>query len=315
MMNVDDLNDKFGIEGEVGFSEMDGELVYLSVWNKYGEADICLYGAHVTHYQPADNFEVFYMSPDSEFEVGKPIRGGIPVCFPWFGPHVSDASLPVHGFARLMYWDVLDVKVLPEGETLVQLGLASNAETKAYWPYDFSAELTLVVGRKLGVRLKVTNTGSEAFTYTSALHSYFNISAIEHIQIEGLKDTAYYNGFETELHHQTIEMLTITEETNRRYINAANACGIHDPAFFRTIVVEKAGSNVTVVWNPWEETAKKIGDLPDDGYHAFVCVEAVNAYNDAITLNPGQNHITATAIAVDSQKKGSKAESNVLILT
>jgi glucose-6-phosphate 1-epimerase len=298
MINVDELNDRFSVEGEVGFSEQEGDLVFLSVWNKYADVDICLYGAHVTHYQPSESFGVLYMSPVSDFEVGKPIRGGIPVCFPWFGPNALDASKPVHGFARLMYWDVSEVAVLPDGSTRIKLMLASSEETKAQWPYDFVAEMTYHIGKKLEVSLKITNTGKEEFSYTAALHSYFSVSSSEHIRIEGLQGTSYYNGFETTLNEQAEEMLMISEETNRRYIDTSSACVVHDPSFRRSILVEKEGSNVTVVWNPWEEASKKIGDLPDEGFQVFVCVEAVNAYNDTIKLDSGQSHTTATTISL-----------------
>ena len=102
MINIDELEDKFSIEGEVGFSQLEGDLVYLSVWNKYADVDICLYGAHITNFKPYNTSEILWLSPTSYFEEGKPIRGGIPVCFPWFGPHKTDAEKPQHGFVRLM---------------------------------------------------------------------------------------------------------------------------------------------------------------------------------------------------------------------
>ncbi|HNW52090.1 MAG TPA: D-hexose-6-phosphate mutarotase [Prolixibacteraceae bacterium] len=299
MVDIDKLDDRFGIEGELGFCEIDGDLIAMTIYNKFADVEICLYGAHITRYMPHGSFDVLWMSPDSFFEVGRPIRGGIPLCFPWFGPHPSDTSKPAHGFARLMYWDVVETTSLESGETRVKLQLVSNEETKAYWPFDFKAVLEVLVGRTLEVQLSITNTGSQDFDYSAALHSYFGVSGIENINIQGLQGARYYNGFDTSLNTQETELLEIHQEENRRYIDTSSDCVIEDPVFNQAIRISKKGSNVTVVWNPWEETSSKMEDLPDDGYEAFVCVEAVNAYNDIVQLRPGEEHTTATTIGFD----------------
>jgi glucose-6-phosphate 1-epimerase len=299
MMTVDELDEKFGIEGELGFTETEGELIAISIFNKYVDAEICLYGAHVTRYMPHGTFDALWVSPASLFEVGKPIRGGIPVCFPWFGPHPSDSTLPIHGFIRLMYWEVMETASLESGETLVKLKLCSNNETKKYWPYDFNAIVTLVAGKKLDVTLSIINTGTQSFEYSAAFHSYFNISGIENIAITGLEGVSYYSGASSELFKQETQLLTIDKEENRRYIDTTSDCLIVDPLFNQAIRIAKRGSMVTVVWNPGEETTAKIGDIPNDGFHEFVCVETVNACNNTITLNPGEEHSTSTIISID----------------
>lgn len=299
MVDIEELEDRFGIEGELGFTETEGDLISISVFNKYADAEISLYGAHVISFIPHGTFGVLWMSPDSFFEVGKPIRGGIPVCFPWFGPHPSDPEKPLHGFARLMYWDVIETASVATGETLIRLELNSSQETKKYWPYDFCAQLTIVVGRKLEVSLNISNTGESDFSYTAALHSYFNISGIENIEIRGLEGVAYYDGSGDELLKQETPVLEIKKEENRRYINTDADCIIIDPVFNQAVRVSKEGSNVTVVWNPGEETAEKIEDISGDSYQAFVCVETVNAYNDTIHLHQGEKHNTTTRIGLD----------------
>ncbi len=303
MINIDELEDRFSIEGEVGFYEGDGELIYISVCNKYADAEICLYGAHVTSFIPNGSFDLLWMSPESDFEVGKPIRGGIPLCFPWFGPHATDPSKPAHGFARLMYWDVAETASLENGETLVKLQLNASDETRAYWPFDFRAELSIIVSRTLSVSLNIFNTGSQPFEYSAALHSYFSVSEIKNVLVEGLQGVSYYNGFGNELTVQQEKFIKIEKEENRRYVNTNSECLIFDTIFRRVITAAKEGSNVTVVWNPWEETCAKMNDMPDDGYQDFICVEAVNAYNDTITLAPGAKHAT-TAILSSEFRKG-----------
>src|SRR5574344_2572245 len=273
MINIDELEDRFSIEGEVGFYEGDGHLIYISVCNKYADAEICLYGAHVTSFIPNGSFDMLWMSPDSDFEVGKPIRGGIPLCFLRFGPHATDPSKPAHGFARLMYWDVAETASLENGETLVKLQLNASDETRAYWPFDFRAELSIIVSRTLSVSLNIFNTGSQPFEYSAALHSYLSVSEIKNVLVEGLQGVSYYNGFGNELTVQQENLIKIEKEENRRYVNANSECLIFDTIFRRVITAAKEGSNVTVVWNPWEETCAKMNDMPDDGYQDFICVE------------------------------------------
>lgn len=299
MIDIDELEDKFSIEGEVGFAELENDLVFMTVSNKYADVDICLYGAHVTSFRPHKAMEVLWMSPESNFEVGKAIRGGIPVCFPWFGPHKTDPELPQHGFARLMYWDVLETATLPSGETMIELQLCSSEQTKTYWPHDFCAQLTVIVGSTLSVTLKVTNTSAVAFDYTCALHSYFNLSLIENISIEGLEGTPYQDQLEPGEYVQEEPGLQIQKALTRHYYNTEAPCIIEDSIYGRRIRVAKAGSKVTTVWNPGEEACATMADMPDDGYETFVCVEAVNAFNDVISLSAGESHETTARISLE----------------
>ena len=158
MIDLEELEDKYSIEGEVGFSEMEENMAFINISNKYADADICLYGAHIINFKPHRTIEILWMSPESKFVEGSAIRGGMPVCFPWFGPHKSDSSKPQHGFGRLMYWNVTETASMKSGETLVKFQLCSSPETKVFWDHDFCAELTVIVGKTLTATLKVTNT-------------------------------------------------------------------------------------------------------------------------------------------------------------
>lgn len=299
MIDIDELDDKFSIEGEVGFAELENDLVFITVSNKFADADICLYGAHVTSFRPHNTLDLLWMSPDSFFEEGKPIRGGIPVCFPWFGPHQTNPDLPQHGFARLMYWNVLETAVLPNGETKIRLKLESSEKTKAYWSYDFYAEMEFTVGLKLTVSLKVKNISGENFKYGCALHTYFNLSAIENLSIEGLNEVPYFNQLTGENEVQNEFYLHIREPLTRHYLNTETPVVLADSIFRRRILVEKSGSKVTTVWNPGEETSTHIADLPDDGYETFVCVEATNAFDYQVELALGDSYITSTVIGLE----------------
>uniref|UniRef100_UPI003216B6B5 D-hexose-6-phosphate mutarotase n=1 Tax=uncultured Draconibacterium sp. TaxID=1573823 RepID=UPI003216B6B5 len=298
-MDIEELNDRFGIEGEIGFYEED-DMGYAMVSNKFADATISLYGAQILNFNPSRNMEILWMSPESSFEKGKAIRGGIPVCFPWFGMHETDEKMPQHGFARIMDWQVTKTETLPGGESLISMQLCSSDKTKKYWLHDFCAEMTFTVGNQLEVTLKVTNTADTAIDYTCALHSYFSLSAIENITIEGLQNTRYQNQIDGGDYLQEKPFLEIKEATTHHYYNTETACIVNDPVFNRKIKIEKSGSKNTTVWNPWAETCIKMSDVPDDAYHTFVCVETVNKINDVIKLAQGESHETTAIIGFDA---------------
>ncbi|KAF0237451.1 MAG: glucose-6-phosphate [Prolixibacteraceae bacterium] len=298
ILNIDELDDKFSIEGELGIAELEENMAFITISNKFADADICLYGGHITNFKPHKTMPVLWMSPDSKYEEGRPIRGGIPVCFPWFGPHKTDSAKPQHGFVRLMYWNLQETAPLPTGETLIRLQLCSSEKTKAYWNFDFCAELTVIVGKTLTVTLKVTNISALPFEYTCALHSYYHISSIEEIAVEGLQNTRYFNQLDGGDYIHETPGLEIKQAETRHYYDTEADCIIHDPLFGRRIMVSKSGSKVTTVWNPGEETCRKIDDIPDDGFHSFICIEAVNAFNNVIKLAPGESHETSAIIGL-----------------
>jgi len=299
-MTVELINEKFGIEKGARFYSGNGGLTMLALSNKYASAIISLYGGHAISFVPAGQKDILWMSERSIFENGKAIRGGIPICFPWFGPHPEEKSKPQHGFARLENWDVNEVTINEDSSTLVSLELRETAGSLQYWPFAFHAVIDFIVGKTLEVKLTVTNTGEQPFEYSDALHTYFNISDIAAIGIEGLYEATYFEGFEMDLKVQDAGSLQFTGETNRRYVNHLSDCVIHDPGYHRKIEVAKTGSKVTVIWNPGEAIAGTMGDMAPDGYQTFVCAEPANAYPgiDMIPLAPGESHTLATTIAI-----------------
>jgi glucose-6-phosphate 1-epimerase len=300
-MNVSELNGTYGIAGSLTFAPGHGGLPNAVLTCGHGEVVVSLYGAHVLSYRPRGKSEVFWMSALSEFSEGKPIRGGIPVCFPWFGPHATDAQKPQHGFARLHIWTVAGASVLPDGGIELRLTLTDTQATMALWPHSFAAELTVTLTSSLEVRLRCTNTGDAAFTYSDALHSYFAVSDIANVKIHGLSGAKFLEAKGNEQHRQNEELLEIRGEVNRRYIGTTSECIIEDAGMPRKIRVGKKGSTVTVVWNPWKDTAKQIADMPDDGYKTMICVEAVNAFDDVVTLEPQASFSVGTVITVQEQ--------------
>lgn len=298
-MEITQLNQKFAIENRVKFTSGKGGWHYVHLENNGSTAFVSLYGAHVLHYTPKGEKDVLWNSETSFFEQGKPIRGGIPICWPWFGPHESDSSKPMHGFARLSVWDVAKTQVNSKGETELKLSLTDSAPTKALWPYSFQANIIVTLGEKLNVALNVINTGNEPFTMTEALHSYFQVGEASKISIEGLEGSTYLDGLNQNAPVvQTEKLIEIKKEENRRHIDTTATCIITDPILGRKIRVEKQNSNTTVVWNPWTNTAKSMPDFDDEGYKTMVCVEAANAYNNAVTVQPGKEHEISTSIKI-----------------
>ncbi|HMG82530.1 MAG TPA: D-hexose-6-phosphate mutarotase [Ferruginibacter sp.] len=295
-MTITDLNQQFGHSKQIEFSTTKGELPIVTLTNQYATTVISLYGAQIISYIPKGEKDILWMSDKSLFQEGKAIRGGIPICFPWFGPNPEDSKKPQHGFARLSTWSVKTTTASPEGAVSVTLLLQDSPATKTLWPFSFMAEIIVTIDTQLKLTLRCTNTDDKTFTYSDALHSYFNVSDIGNISIEGLLHATYFPaGIDTGTQQQE-KLLTITKEENRRYLDHTETCIVYDKGYKRNIRVGKAGSKTTVVWNPGVETTKTMSDMSPDGYKTFICVEAANAFNNIIELHPGESFSLSTII-------------------
>lgn len=258
--------------------------VYIE--NDLAEAVVTLHGCHVVSFAPRGSREVLWVSGKSYFADGKPIRGGIPVCWPWFG----GAGQPAHGLARLSQWIQTGVTEKENGETVLNLAFVPKQADFAF----LLANIRITVGKSLTVELKTTNNGEEDYKMSEALHTYFSVSKIEEISITGLDGVAYTDTLDKTEKVQQGDIV-FTAETDRVY-HTGNAAKIVDPEFCRTILVEKSGSNSTVVWNPWIEKSKKMADYGDEEYHEMVCVEAANAWSGAYILKAGESRTLMTKI-------------------
>jgi D-hexose-6-phosphate mutarotase len=265
----------------------------LTITNAFATAKISLYGGQVLSYIPHGNEEVLWLNPQARFEQGKAIRGGIPICWPWFGPL---EGRPSHGFARTMTWNLVSERDLEDGETEMVLRLTHSPVTEKYWPYFFILELTIEVGQSLRLSLKTMNEDHRPIRFTEALHSYFMVSDINHIQLEGLKGYSYLDQLGQGTTDQN-EVVTIEEEIDRIYTHEGSV-DIKDQVTGREIQVNKQNSQSTIVWNPWIEKSLKMGDVATDAFRNFVCVESGNVRNSPIRLEPGQNHSLSLEIWV-----------------
>jgi D-hexose-6-phosphate mutarotase len=272
-------------------------LTVIDLASPHGAASVALHGGHVLSFQPRGANPVLWVSRYSQFAANAPIRGGIPICWPWFGPHPDDPAKPAHGFARISQWAV--VEATGGEETRVQLALTDSDATRALWPHPFRLELTVTLGTGLDVELSIENSGAEPFTCTDALHSYFAISSVERISIEGLDGGAYLDKVAGAARREQTGPVAVTAETDRVYLDTTADCVIADAGWNRRVRVAKRGSATTVVWNPWVNRSRQLPDFGDEEYREMVCVETANAADDRITIEPGGEHRVATTLSIE----------------
>jgi D-hexose-6-phosphate mutarotase len=274
-----------------------GGLERLRLTTGGADAQVFLHGAHVAHYQPGGGRPVLWMSGESRYESGKPIRGGVPVCFPWFGPKAGAPDAPLHGFARVRPWSLRSVAREDDGRLCAVLELASDETTRTFFPHDLRVSLEVVVGPSLALALTVRNTGPFPFTFEEALHSYFAVADVRRCRITGLEGTPFVDKTAAGARRPgEASPIVVGAETDRVYLGTESTVAIEDPGWARRLSVAKSGSRTTVVWNPWLAKAKAMPDFGDDEWPGMVCVETANALDDAVTLAPGASHAMTVAI-------------------
>jgi glucose-6-phosphate 1-epimerase len=280
-----------------------GNLDRIAITADQSEAHVYLHGAHVAHFQPRGARPVLFVSRRSQFEAGvpgKPIRGGVPLCFPWFGPKAGAPDAPMHGIARNLLWRLDSVTRDDRGAIRATLHLESSAFTRRLFPFEFAATFVVTVDVRLTMELIVRNTGRETMPIEEALHSYFAVGDARRLSIGGLEGLPYVDKADAFARKAGESApIAIARETDRIYMGARTAVGIVDPAWGRRIVVDKSGSATTVVWNPWIDKAKALADFGDDEWTEMVCVETANAMDDAVTIAPGAMHAMSATIAVE----------------
>lgn len=267
-------------------------MTHLTLCNAACTAEIHLQGAHITRWHPHGAGEVLWLSERASFEPGVPIRGGIPICWPWFGPHPTDPHAKAHGFARTCVWTLEMLDESPH-VTRARMVLRSDDETRALWPHEFELTLDAVFGAALDVTLTTRNTGTAPFTITEALHTYLGVSDVRRVTVEGLAGERYVDKVRNRDAVQEEAVLTFTSETDRVYATEGD-CALADAA--GRVHISKRGSGSTVIWNPWIEKAARMTDFGDDEWTSMLCIEAANALDAAVTVAPGASHKIATTI-------------------
>ncbi|HUW75741.1 MAG TPA: D-hexose-6-phosphate mutarotase, partial [Gallionella sp.] len=283
------LNNQFGINAELNFVEDSSGLIVAEIRNAQATASLCLQGAHLMSWRPgSQSLPVVWLSRDARLAAGKSIRGGAPVCWPWFGAHAAESGFPGHGFARTVPWRMVESGKEPDGATRLTLRLQESEKTRAQWPHDCTLDLTVVVGETLRMELTTENTGTGDFTIGEALHTYFRIGDIGAVRVSGLENCDYWDKVGGSALKKQSGVIDFSGETDRVYVNTAAECVIEDDKLRRRIHVAKSGSLSTVVWTPWAEKAGKMGDMGQpDGWREMLCVESVNALENVVKVAAG----------------------------
>ncbi len=287
------LAERFGHAGCIAFeAHAIAPLVELRVGG--ASARVALNGAQLLGWQPAGEHEVIWVSPESVPMPGKSIRGGTPVCWPWFGTDASGLGRPAHGFVRGVPWQVAWSRATAN-ESAIALRYRTTPEAAVLWPHDAEALLTVsLTADTLTLSLTTTNTGASAFSLTEALHTYFAVGDIAQTHVDGLDGCGYIDAVGTWTRRQQQGAVTFSGEVDRIYLDPPGDIVIDDSAGGRRIHINASGSRSAVVWNPWIDKSARLGDMGADGYTRMLCVETANAADDAIALAPGATH-TLTA--------------------
>jgi glucose-6-phosphate 1-epimerase len=298
---LDELNRRFAIEGVVQIVSGNQGLPKVQIATPAASAEIYLHGAQLTSWVPAGSGEVIFLSERSKFADGSAIRGGVPICFPWFRNKADDPKAPSHGFVRTKTWELESVTrdVTQASHTVaVTLVTGSDDASRKWWPHDFLLRHRVTIGAELKMELTLTNTGQTRLTFEEALHTYHRVADVGHVRIAGLDGVAYLDN--TDANREKIQQgdIAFARQTDSAYLNTTHNLEILDPGLNRRILVAKRNSLTTVVWNPWQEGAKSLSDLGDEEWREMVCAEASNIRAFAVTLPPGEQHTMAATLRV-----------------
>lgn len=301
---VEQLNRDFSLaqaDHSLVFKKGGGDIPVIEVKNNQASARISLQGAQVLSWVPADGGEVIWLSEQATFAPGKSVRGGVPICWPWFGLHESNAAYPGHGFARTVMWQVTKTEALASGETQVTFQLDTrelDEAIKLMWPLPTIAEYRLTIGKILTIELTTFNHSDQAMTIGQALHTYFKVDDVSKTRVLGLDGKPYLDKTDGFKHKIQEGPVTIGEEVDRVYLQTPDDVTIDDGK--RKIVIRKQGSESTVIWNPWREAAEKMGDLGPDGYLKMLCVESTNALEDTVNIGAGESYTLQVTYEVEA---------------
>jgi glucose-6-phosphate 1-epimerase len=269
---------------------------YVEIFNASACAKIALQGAHLFHYERAAKAPLIWLSKKSLFENGRVIRGGVPVCWPWFGAHPANSELPQHGFARTSLWELLEASEIDEHTAEVKLQLQPSDVSLQLWPHKFELLLSITVGRRLTLALTSRNCDVHPFEITAALHSYFAVEDVEKVHVEGFAGKSYLDKV-TGVECTQQGNITICEEVDRIYRKIEYPLTLQDQT--KTVDIDAQGSSSAIVWNPWRKKCAAMADMEDDAYKTMLCIETANAPGDARMLAPGEEHILTCIISSD----------------
>ena len=295
MMNIDELNRRYGAPGRIVFHEGLAGYPEVVLSNKYGVAEVALLGGNVLSYRPTGHSPVLFRSSKRDYNRGETLHGGLPICWPQFG-RLAIPGMSAHGFARVCVFDVRGT-VYSEDMTEITLGLKSNEETRTLWPHDFALELKVSVSMKLNLKLTTKNTGKEPFAFSAGFHPYLLVRDRNATEIRGLEGCSFVDARVGEQAVQTgsFKLNAAADHVFTLKPELKHEFALLDPGLRRALAVVASGCNNAVVWNPGAES--RPADCAADDWKKFVCLEPVTDWPSAAkTLAPGENHVLTAAI-------------------
>lgn len=296
--NAAELDRQFGIPGVAKVSEGNGAMPRVQITSSLCEGEMYLHGAHVTSWKPAGANELIFLSTKSRWEEGQAIRGGIPVCFPWFRAKADDPKAPAHGVVRTKTWQLAGI-VESRGQVTVTMFTESDERTRSWWPGEFRLVHRVTFGSELTLELACTNTGKTPFRFEEALHTYNRVADVHNVRVHGLDAVSFLDNTDSNKQKTQGGDVVVASQTDNAYLNTRNDVDLLDPNLHRRIRLKKSNSLTTVVWNPWREGAGGLRDLGDGEWTQFLCVEASNIMAFAVNLDPGQEHRVAATISAE----------------
>ncbi len=299
--SLESLRMRHAIPGVAEILPGQSNLPKIQITTPAANSEIYLHGAQITSWNPAGHEEVLFLSRQSLFQDGKAIRGGIPICFPWFRAKADNPKAPAHGLVRTKAWQLDSIAQQAE-EVVVTLFTESDESTQLWFPHKYRATLQITVGKSLQLQFTVHNTGADSFQFEAALHTYNRVGNVQNLTVTGLDHTPYLDNRDNNALKLQSGDFHFTRDTDNAYLNTNTPVEILDPVLHRRIRLEKRNSLTSVVWNPWAADAAKLADLGDDEWRQFACVEAANILSAAVTLHPGEEHTMAAQIKVQSNE-------------
>lgn len=289
MTCIEELNELYALDNCLSFEKHSSGLTLAKITIPECHAEFMLHGAHVLSYKPAPcEHSILFLSDKAIFERGKPIRGGIPICFPWFGAHPTDQTMPAHGWARIQEWELIET-ARSANHVIIRMALCHD---------DLHAICELAFGQELSIDVAVTNNGNTTKSFEIALHTYFQINSVHDIEITGLEDVPFVDQLKNEFQAGENRTIRFTEETDRIYQGSVKKITLSERNQKAQFVIEPRDSRSTIVWNPWIEKSKRMADFGDEEYLGMCCIETANVRANQVEIAPGQCHTTGATIRI-----------------
>ncbi|MBV7482098.1 D-hexose-6-phosphate mutarotase [Bordetella sp. BOR01] len=287
-----------------------GQLRGWRVRTPHGSALVARQGAQLLSYAPADGRPLIWLSEQAHLLPGVPVRGGIPVCWPWFAVYARNPAAvrdsvaappgaPSHGWVRQADWRLAGQHAEAD-EAELEFGFAALPGCAPGWRHHALLSMRMRFGQDIALALSVRNLGTQAFTTALALHTYFAVSDSRRVEIHGLQERNYLDMARHWERRRQAGPVILDGETDRLYLDTAAPVAVHDPGWRRKVCLRAAGSHSTVVWNPGADKAARLDDFANDAWQRMVCVETARVLDDALAVQPGDTATVSLSISVQA---------------